>query len=303
MENSKQRSRDSIQKRLLANFILKQSSFYNIVEFKNSVGFSVEKRYGRTENPISLLKVAILDDNLQSNSEMLPVFVSAAYGELKNGYLDRLSIKKFRRQPIDIQAYEDYFYNTTDGKIYKNSKQINGVTLLNQVAKAHEARWRTIKGLHTRLHLEYLRLFSKTSRIMSRLIEAFLLVISGTKYSYDPIMAAFKEDQDRLSDPRQTGTINATPGKTISFLGYDASAWSVLFYCFMHMLVFAILFELNIRPHLIVAILKNNFLTIAYVISSLWLIEWAIPNLLRFLIKALSSFSFNYKYKKISIIL
>ncbi len=297
---------EEVQAKLLNNFKLRGTDFYGIVGFyPRDIGFSVKKKFNHRNGFISLIKIAVLKDSQGSTNLKKPLYVSAAYGKLNQSgsglvYLDNDDKKSFRKEPIDIQTAEDYFFDLRNGKIYKKDKPIKGADLLAEIYKAHLSSWHTYTGLLIRVKLELFRTVSSAWGVFSKLAEYTLFIISGDRYSFDPFMAGFEEEANKLYGD---GELKETDkkGKRIEFLGNKASAWAVIFYCVVHLMVYAALIITALRPTPIMILFRNNFLTIAYVVVTLWLVDTAIPIILKRLIKFFSNASFNLKNKKISI--
>lgn len=292
-------SDEQLQQKLIRNFKIENTDFYDLIEFRpGEVGFSVKRKYKDSE-AISLLKVGILKG---SESNKKPLYVGATFGTLnanKDAVALRIGRKKTWKEPIDLESKDDYYYDVAKNKLFKNDKPIEGIALLKDFYKVHLASRKTLKGLVIRLRLDFWQLLARLFMFISKTLGLLLRFVSGTQFSYDPFLAGF-EDSESLSG-RQKPEPEIKESSKIDFLGYSASKWAVLFYCILHLSVYAVFIFANLRIEIITVLIKNNFLTVAYVIVSLWLIESAFPQLLKLGIRQTSEVSFNLQYRKVNI--
>jgi hypothetical protein len=73
--------------------------------------------------------------------------------------------------------------------------------------------------------------------------------------------------------------------KTKEIFGYEAPSWEIVFYCCLHLVVFLIFFLEGYKPPLVTIIFKNSFLTVIYVITTLFLLDVVLPTHLKQFIK------------------
>ncbi len=138
-----------------------------------------------------------------------------------------------------------------------------------------------------------------------------LYIISGDKYSYEPF---FEEEtlngkifKSRLRPPienvKNDEKLKEDLKKSakISFFNHEVRHWPIVFYSISHGLFYVLFMLKNYKPIILITVFKNNFLTIIYVILSLWLVETITPKCLIFLIKIFSRLSFTSQYKSINI--
>ena len=133
-----------------------------------------------------------------------------------------------------------------------------------------------------------------------------LLIISGNRFTYKPIL-----EEEILNDTIIKSKFSERKkmkmeevleeGKKFDFLAYKASRWSIIFYSLLHLLFYFISTFKDYKPIILTTIFKNNFLTLIYVIFSLWIIEAVLPKILISSIRLFSNCSFYSLHKTIKL--
>jgi hypothetical protein len=277
---------------------LKQTNFYDLVPFREpEIGLSVKRKYKSDDNKVSLIKVGFFD---RDEGNLRKLYVGAAFGELKNNSLKIRSRGETKiSDPLDIESRDDYFYDLEKNALYRGEDEISGGELLDEFYKKHIKTTRVIRGFRIRFRIWFWRvLLKETVEFLSKSLSLILYTISGVKYKHDPILELWKEDSLKNSEPPNS---KFQEGSKFEFLGYKATRWSIVFYSTLNLALYLLFYYLGFRPTVLVILLKNNFLTLIYVIVSLSIVESGIPWALRYSIKYLSNLSFNLDFKKIEI--
>jgi len=295
-----------------SNFIKKFNNgngFYDYKLFTEGDGFSIKKDLNRADDNTSLLKFYILDD-LKHPGSRKPIIISASYGKkLEESILIRDKTKI--SDPIDLTSKDEYYYNVKSDKLYKGEEEISASELLNGIYTEHIKPTKLIKGVWLRTKIVFWRIIMKRFfSYISIFLHYFLYIITSDKYSYEPIMEEEilnnKIISSRFEDmigrkKKEDMKEHFEKGKKINIFGYEASRWIIIFYSILHLLLYIIFKYKNWYLMIITTIFRNNFLTLVYVISSLWVMEIVIPTIFRKLIKFTSLVSWNSSIKKIKI--
>jgi len=284
--------------------------FYDYTPYVKETGFSIKKELkGGINKNTSLLKFYI-PDNSKYSEKRKPIIISATYGKKSDKSViirDKIKIS----DPIDLISKNEYYYNADINKLYKGKKEISPSELVKYIYNLHIKPTKYIKGFWLRTKLFFWKvIMEKFFAYISIFLHHFLYIISGDKYSYKPILreeilnnkiinSNFKEMIGEKENKEMKEHLKK--GRKFNFLGYEASRWTILFYSMLHLLFYIIFEYKNWHPAIIITILKNNFLTLIYVISSLWVMEIVVPTILKMFIKIISTLSWYSYIKKIKV--
>jgi hypothetical protein len=136
-------------------------------------------------------------------------------------------------------------------------------------------------------------------------------VITGDRYSYAPIMEkevlnniiVSHRFKDLVGHPVQggRGRVIAKDAPKFNFLGYQASYWTIIFYSIVNLALYLYFEYINWKPPVVITLLKNSFLTLLYVVVSLWFLEAVATRVLKWLIKKTAVLSFLSASKRIRV--
>lgn len=292
----------SIRKSFLAKFSrgLKTHGFDSPVPFHEpEVGISFKKKL-KDDDYVSLIKLAVLDDGEPRRNNL---FASATYGKDNGSSIEIRSLENTKLDdPVDLVFNDEFYYDPVAKQIYHGKKKISPLQLLNEVYGKHIKPTRTLAGFLLRVRFWFWRYFLRDLiEIFGKIAKVVLFVISGTRYSYDAFWEG-TELADSYANPEGDGKEKSKGGEEkLNFLGYKAKRWPILFYCSLHLGAYMLCSLFDIKPHIIVVLLQNNFLTLVYVVVSISLIESVIPDSLKKLIRALSRLSLKLSFKKITV--
>lgn len=291
-----------IRKAFIAKFSrgLKSHGFNTLVPFNEpEVGISFKKKL-RDNEYVSLIKFAVLEDGEPRRRKL---FASATYGKDRGSSIEIRSLEDTKRDdPVDLEFMDEFYYDPKANQIFHGRKKITPVQLVKEVYEKHIKSTRTLAGFLLRIRFWFWRyLLRDLIELLGKVTKTLLFIISGVRYSYDAFFEG-SEWADTYATSQGNGKENSQGGEDkLNFLGYTAKKWPILFYCFLHLGVYIICDIINFKPHIIVALLQNNFLTLVYVIVSISLIESMIPDGLKKLIRALSRLSLKLTFKKIKV--
>jgi hypothetical protein len=282
----------TIRKAFLAKFSrgLKTHGFNTFVPFiEPEVGISFKKKL-RNNEYISLIKLAVLEDGEPRRRKL---FASVTYGMDRGtsiGIRPHGDIKL--DDPVDLEFTDEFYYDP----------KVTPAELLKEVYEKHIKPTRTLAGFLLRIRFWFWRyLLRDLIELLSKVSKIILFTISGMRYSYDAFFEG-TEWADKYANQSGEGTENSKGGEEkLNFLGYKAKKWPILFYCFLHLGAYILCTSINFKPHIIVVLLQNNFLTLVYVIVSISFVESVIPDGLKKLIRTLSRLSLKLTFKKIKV--
>lgn len=289
-----------------------KNGFYDFMPYIDGLGFSIKKDLGdRDTDNVSLLKFYIKKDESDELKTKKPIFVNVAYGKkVENGVLVR-GVTKIS-SPADISSTNEYYYDVSNDKILKDKKEISACNFIDEIYAKHIKPTKPIIGFWVRSKMFFWKVI--VNKIFDHIADFFhyvLYVITGDKYSYDPvireevlnntILASTWKDSVGQKKIKDRGKDSLKESARFNFFGYEASRWVIVAYSILHLFLYIILINKNWKPVIITTIFKNSFLTIIYVISSLWILETLIPKTLKVFIKSSSKFSMYSLYKTIKI--
>lgn len=293
----------------LNQFDLKKHGFYNAFPFSDgSVGFSVRKDYKKDDSNSTQLSIYVNeDDSKNKDLNRRQLIIRATYGFVtRDGGIRFRSDPKIG-EPIDLESNEGYAYDVQNKKFYKDNEEISPVVLINEIYNKHIKPTKYYKGLWIRLKVFFWRIFLRSLLdYISNLFSLVQYIISGDKYSFAPFFEEEKLNgktiKSRLAIYKNIEIKEEfTESEKINFFNFKVKHWPILFYSFFHGIFFVIFMMKNYKPVLITTIFKNNFLTVIYIILSIWILETLMPVCLMFLIRFFSKLAFKVQIKKLSI--
>lgn len=300
---------DDIKDNFIKSFNLESFGNYHI--FNDYIGFSVfkecDKKHVKVKNKkkyVSLIKI-YLENNKNNKIEKIPIYIDVALCLYEDNkfYLNHDFIINKLSKPIDFFWYDEYFYNPNKNIFYKKNDEINPNKILEEVYMLHLKPTEPLKGLIIRAKL-LINIFVKNLfLIINKLLNSILFIISGKAYSFNIYTQIFFDFKDKKEIEE---TESEKKVKPIKILGYPASFPSIFTYCLYHLIIYVLLFifHIKLKPNfikIIKIILKYNFLTLVYVISSITIYEHFLPKILKYLIKKISKFYYYFENKKFKI--
>lgn len=289
------------------------NGFYDLVPYTDgNIGFSIKKDFGQVDTRnVSLISLYV-SNKPEDPEGKRPIIIDVAYGEKRD---EGVSIRAYDKtkisSPIDLTSRDDYYYDILSNKLFNKTKEISPLTLADEIYGQHIKPTEFIRGFWLRVKMVFWRIIlNYVFKSLSILFHYLLFVITGDKYSYEPVM------QEEISNNRIVGhRFKALIGHQknremkdvleertkFDFLGYKTSYWIIISYSIINLALYAYFEYENWKPPIVVTLLRSNFLTLIYVIVSLWLMEAVLPEILKFLIKHTAILSFNSTYKRIRI--
>lgn len=276
--------------------------FYNLEPITNAIGFSFLKDFDDHKNNYTSLLTFYISEKENKLKNKKTLVAHATYGRKaeKGVYVRNDEEFKFS-DPVDIISTDEYYYDIENDKFFKKNREISLFGLIDDFYGTHIKNTKILNGALIRMKIFFWKIIiAKFFKTLSKFFYWMLYLISGNKYSYEPIWKT-----EILNNVVISSTFKDTIGlnkdgfkedltvEELEFLGYKAPLWSILFYSLLHLMIYFIFNYINYKPDIIVNIFENNFLTLAYVVLSLWFIEQMLPNILKFLIKS-SSERFKY---------
>jgi hypothetical protein len=288
-------------------FNLPSDGFLEPVDLQDTqIGFSVYKEREVTGFK-SLFRVYIKDEELNKNGDKKPVIVSASYGkETENGItISSTEFERGRDWPIELISDGEYFYNVKTNDFFNEKNRIiSAIDILKQVDKQHLKPTKRFMGIPIRTKLFLFHtVFSSSIAFMFNLIAGLQYLISGEK------IHIFKNlvEPERFTTPYLPNNLESTRGKRIKIFEYEVEAWVAALYCSAHLFFYGLFYFYNYKPHWMVTIFTNSFLTTMYGIVSLGLANTLLPRILRSnkilnpFLRFLQSIYFKCAFKKFKI--
>jgi len=287
--------------------------FYDLTLFiDDEFGFSIKRKLkSEDKENVSLLKLYIAKKDIEDGKEKKVLRISVSYGKDYKSSIGRNPDNIKSSDPIDLISEDEYYYSINDNKFFVNkfiigTREIFACDILTGIYSDHVKSTKLLKGFWLRSKLYFWRVIVKYSfQFLSKLFYYCLYIISGDRYIYDPISGEGKINgritSSRWEDISPEPKENLESGDKINVFGYQAKTHSVIVYSSLHLVIYIIFETLKYKPEIITTIFKNNFLTLMYVICSLWIIEAAIPKILIYFIKSSSKLSIESLYRKIRI--
>ncbi|MFA5841132.1 MAG: hypothetical protein WC847_02590 [Candidatus Paceibacterota bacterium] len=261
---------------LVKQFNLPFANFSEPIKWQGDVGFSTTQSYG--DGYGSLYKFGIHSQKSEENLRNLSVSVS--YGKETEGGISLGTGKRGIFNPLDLNFSDEFSYSESQGKFFHYGEVINAKDILLYIEKMHKKPTNLRKGffLITKLWFwrEALPAFIKFIDIILIYI---LLLISGEKIiNNDIIKRYFSKRFDEKNNQKTDTEFEFLDGGTMTFFGYTAKRWSVVFYCSLHLVIYVFFFYLQNNHYILISrIGKNSFLIICYVVISFVITESVIP--------------------------
>lgn len=293
--------------------------FYGLTSYIDGIGFSVKKDLPDDRANTSLISFYIPEDSGTDNKK--PIIIDATYGPRRGDSVALRSIEEVKvSSPVDLSSRDDYYYDAVNDKLFERDRETSPQEIIDDIYRKHTKSTRPITGLWLRAKIVFWRFF--LGGLLARLSKFFqyvLRITTGDRYFYEPIMEKEvlngkilrhrlkeligKDDPGAgLPEVKDVVEKDEESAKFDFFgMGYMVSHWVIVFYCILHLLLYFIFCLFRWKPAVIVTIFKNPFLTVVYVVVSLWVLESRVPGWLKILIKRSAMGSFKVTYKRIRI--
>ncbi|KKQ45970.1 MAG: hypothetical protein US63_C0008G0008 [Candidatus Moranbacteria bacterium GW2011_GWC2_37_8] len=297
---------DNILKdKFVGKFDLVKFGFNDVTPYTDgSIGVSARKVFNPNKNDhVIQISFYLSDSELESSKRK--VISHATYGKIsRDGEGITIRSKNKLTDPVDISNYDDYSFDIVTGELYRKNKKISADELVAEVYSDHMKSTKPLKGLFLRFRMFFWRMFMNwIFEGFSKVFYFLFYLISGDRYSYAPFFETetlngtiIKSRIENIEAKEET-----KKAKKMKFLSYEADYWPIIFYSVMHAFLYLFFMYKSYKPVVIITVFKNNFLTIVYVILSLWIIEILLPKLFKFLIRFFATVSFRFQYKSIKI--
>lgn len=288
------------------------NGFYDFTPYLQDTGFSIKKDLSKSDSKNTSILSFYIRENSNQENDKKPILINAYYGERINSSVAIRNDSKIGAfDPVDLDSTEDYYYDVTNNKLLKGRRSISPIDLINEIYNDHIKPTKPIKGLWLRTKIFFSRtLLKNIFNYIAAFFHYLLYIITGDKYSYEPIMQEeilnntilshhWKEMIGRKKKPEMKD--NFIQSAKFNFFENQVSYWIVIFYSILHLFLYIIFERKNWRPLIITTIFKNSFLTVIYVVVSLWILEVLVPKILKMLIKNFSKITAAISVKKIRI--
>lgn len=286
-----------ISDKLLNHFSFSLDDFTKPIQWTDGVGLS---RVKKLENDYaSLYKIGIGDKELQKTSPRKNLWISVSYGKETAGGITLRSDGVKISDPVDLNFYDESSYDIQDDKFYYHQKEIKAAELFKNIEEAHMRPTKTVKGFVIRCRLWFWR---EALPALVRLVDLFLVgllwVVSGERVK-DNIWGRLMGTRfEKITEQIPKKETEFEESKKMDFFGYKAKRWSVVFYCALHLVVFAFFFLERIKYVWITTLFDSNFLALCYVVVSFAFTEALVPQILKSMIsrimpKIFSSIAFK----------
>lgn len=274
------------QEEFLALFKLPYLEYENPVIFiDGNFGFSAVKSYPNGYG--SLLRILIAKKDLDASKVSLPITISTTYGKKTDSGI-QLSVNA-ASDPIELASVNEFYFDPTSKKFtrkegfFKGTHEIEPQKIIEIIHKLHTKPTKKVFGLWLRTKIIFWRYIAAGFfKFISKIFIYLLYLISGIDITHDTwTRLIFPEKLEEQNKER----VGFTDKKTKDFFGYQASSWAIISYCCLHLILFLIFFHFDYKPIVITTIFKNSFLTVVYVISTLFLYDIVLPRIFKRLIK------------------
>ena len=301
-------------KRLRAKFDFEKHSFYGVVPYIDTrLGFGCKRKLNSedTKNVSGIgfyISNKILDDQSLARKAF---YITATYGEeLPEGI--RMRTKQNFHEPLDLEFRDEFFYDISTEKIYKENSEVAPTDVLLEVYGKHIKITRPIRGLVLRTRLRFWRIwFPFIPKLISHISHYFLLLISGDRYTYEFL---FQEEnlngqiisskmEGRVGRNKESAKVKEEEkeSKQVEFFGNKVPQWPIVFYSTLHLSFWFLIKHYGFSTQKIEDFFNNNFLLVLYVIVSFWLIGTVLPFLLKKFVKYFSTWSFQLANKSVKV--
>jgi len=277
------------------------TNFDEIKQFSTTevVGFSL-KKYHIPNNKITMMSCYFyLNDNSDNRNLVIKVY----YGdesEEKDGVKIRDHFKI--NEPIDLSV-DDYCYDVIKNKFFKKNK-IESITLADIIASVyqkHTITTKKIQGFFVRAKLFFWRVALVTLfKFFTSILSSLLFLITGDRYSFNPFWETRELNGIIISSQLTKNPVEIKKSEELKFFDYTCRYWTIIFYSFLHLLIFVIFFYSSI-PLIFTHISKSTFLGLCYIMFSLWIVDRVLPWLLKKGIEQTSRITNKFLTKTIKI--
>ena len=301
-------------KRLRAKFDFEKYGFYGVTPYIDAqIGFGCKKKLNPQDTKnVSGIGFYISNKTLSdSNTNRKAFYITATYGEeLPEGI--RMRSERNFLEPLDLEFRDEFFYDTSTEKIYKENLEVAPTDVLLEVYGKHIKTTRPIRGLFLRTRLRFWRIwFPFIPKLISHILHYLLLLISGDRYTYEFL---FQEEnlngqiisskmEGRVGRNKESAKIKEEEkeSKQIEFFGNKVPQWPIVFYSTLHLSFWFSIKHYGFNTQKIEDFFNNNFLLVLYVIVSFWLIGTVLPFLLKKFVKYFSTWSFQLANKSVRV--
>lgn len=287
-----------------------------ITRFNEGGGYSLVDEYPakyirqmgvpKDANVKPFFKYFYLEDQMTDGGLYVPliVTVSLTTEDSTNGtvryMLNDSRIKRLK--PIELTSKEDFYVNTSNGKVYEKHRNSYSEVALSdihkRILKLHISNWHTPKGAVTRLRLLFTqRLLSWLFKIIAWSSGRLFWYIKSKPYNYDVIRERYLNSP---RDSRNQGTPSPNPPGGIDFFGYKVSIWTLFTYS-ISVLVLCYFFRENIVPILKELESLSSIITIALAILTIVTYDKLLPLLLILIVKGAENLSFDLSIKSVKL--
>ncbi len=252
----------------------------------------IQKLKLRDEKWIALINV-YLEKNwtkTQDNMKSIHGRVVLTIDSNDNQYL-MIDKRKFGANiPIDIYSKDEYFFDINTNKFYKCSSEITFKNIVDELFNLHLKTTKPISGFILRLKIMLFNFLEQSTLFLAKFIAFICYILFGEKVPYD-FFSEYMQKKD-ITEP--------TPikkSKKISIFGYEASVHLISFFCLCHLIIFVSAQFYQWNNPIIISIFNNNFLTLAYSILVLYILEEYMHPSLKGVLKWLISIARNLHEK------
>ena len=284
---------------------------YRLTKLSDSkIGYSIKRDYDEDvvkklgiidkKTYTSLTHLSIIDSDLEeSNKKKIPVNVEMnclLFEDVENKFVYNYEyITNPRMKPINIST-QAYTLDLLNQKFYKENKKIDLIDIYNEVYERHIIPSSVIKGLpfRTKVGLNKFLIFVLKS------ISITIGKILEWAYYYEPHRKNFKtilpsgEDNSSINEP-------VLENERFDFYGYKVSPRTISIYSFFHLAMYMIFYLFNYYPQIIKNIVKYQFLTLIYVISTVTVFSKFVPKILVATLKKLDNMIFEYEFRSFKV--
>lgn len=307
--------------KLVSKFKIKENQIYDLVLFSDGIWFSFEKKYPNgimfrpaktkdfQDDSVARIRISYQDKKMIDWKVPIYLKVSKQSRYLMKGNYDydfkdencptkeSLDLSNQSWQPIELESYWDYFYDTVNGVFLKKEKNINPISMIDDIFNLHIKTVHRFKWIVFRFRLNFRDIIASISKILILLIKKILKFFFWRKLekkSNNDIQEMFLIDSYSKED------LLATYPDKISILWYDMNITkqSLLTLCFI-VCVF----------YIWACYLKNDFgwlfsnqiFVWALFLISIHILDNWIPNLLRRLLNLLIKIKNKFMFMKLKI--
>ena len=295
------------------NTIIKESfnDKYSLTKLSDSkIGYSIKHDYDEDvvkklrisdkKTYTSLTNLSVFDEDLKEfNKKKIPVDVVIRFllfedDENKFVYnYDFLGNKNWK--PVSFTAH-GYSLDLSNKQFYKGNQKIDLINIYSEVYDKHVKPSLVIKGLpfRTKVGLNKFLVFVLKS------ISITIGKILEWAYYYEPHRKNFKtifpsgEDNSSISEP-------VLENERFDFYGYKVSPRTISIYSFFHLAMYMIFYLFNYYPQIIKNIVKYQFLTLIYMISTVTVFSKFVPKILVATLKNLDNMIFEYEFRSFKV--